>query len=106
MAAVHRRTVGFNPTPGESGFMDLSELERLVEEGIEGADATASKTRHEEDDDHFAVVVVSPAFEGRSLVQQHQMVYDALGDAMTTDVHALEIETYTPDEYDRDQRKS
>ena len=33
-----------------------------------------------------------------SLVEQHQMVYDALGDAMTDDIHALEMKTYTPDE--------
>jgi len=33
------------------------------------------------------------------LVQQHQQVYDALGDHMTTDIHALELSTYTPEEY-------
>ena len=81
--------------------MDLSEIERLIEEGIEGANATASYTRQEEDEDHFAVVVVSPAFEGQTLVQQHQMVYDALGEHMTTDIHAMEVKTYTPEEYER-----
>ena len=81
--------------------MELAEIERLVEEGIEDADATASNTRHEEDEDHFAVLVVSPAFEGETLVQQHQMVYDALGEHMTTDIHALEVKTYTPEEYER-----
>jgi stress-induced morphogen len=44
-------------------------------------------------------VVVSPAFEGKSLVQQHQLVYDALEGHMTTDIHALEMKTYTPEEY-------
>ena len=81
--------------------MELSEIERLIEERIEDADARASKTRHEEDEDHFAVVVVSPAFEGETLVGQHQMVYDALDEHMTTDIHALEVKTYTPEEYER-----
>ena len=81
--------------------MELAEIERLIEEEIEGADATASNTRHEEDEDHFAVLVVSPAFEGETLVAQHQMVYDALDEHMTTDIHALEVKTYTPEEYER-----
>ena len=81
--------------------MELTEIERLIEERIEGAEATASKTRHEEDEDHFAVLVVSPAFENETLVGQHQMVYDALDEHMTTDIHALEVKTYTPAEYER-----
>ena len=50
------------------------------------------------DDDHYEAIVISPAFDGKTLVQQHQLVYDALGDHMTTDIHALELRTYTPDE--------
>jgi len=83
--------------------MDTDEVERRIEAGIEDADAKVSLPRvpdegHE--DAHFAAVVVSPAFEGKSLVEQHQMVYDALGDAMTTEIHALEMKTYTPAEYE------
>ena len=81
--------------------MELGEIERLIEQEIPDAEATASKTRHEEDEDHFAVLVVSPAFEGETLVGQHRMVYDALDDHMTTDIHALEVKTYTPEEYER-----
>ncbi|KTG08334.1 BolA family transcriptional regulator [Haloprofundus marisrubri] len=83
--------------------MDLSEIEQLIEAGIEDADATVSRPRSPDEnheDAHFAAVVVSPAFEGKSLVQQHQMVYDALGERMTTDIHAMEIKTYTPEQYD------
>ncbi|SFG33076.1 transcriptional regulator, BolA protein family [Halopelagius inordinatus] len=83
--------------------MDTAEVERLIEAGIADAEATVTLPRmpdEEHEDAHFAAVVVSPAFEGKSLVQQHQMVYDALGDAMTTDIHALEMKTYTPDEYE------
>jgi stress-induced morphogen len=79
--------------------MDLEEIEDVIEAGIPDADAEVSQPRGPEDDDHLAAVVVSPAFEGQSLVEQHDMVYDALGDRMTTDIHALELKTYTPDEY-------
>jgi stress-induced morphogen len=82
--------------------MDTAEVERLIEAGIEDAEATVTTPRdpdQEHEDAHFAAVVVSPAFEGKSLVQQHQMVYDALDGHMTTDIHALEMKTYTPEEY-------
>jgi stress-induced morphogen len=79
--------------------MEPAEVERLIEEGVEDADATVSRPRNPDDDSHLAAVVVSPAFEGVPLVQQHEMVYEALGDHMTTDIHALELKTYTPEEY-------
>jgi stress-induced morphogen len=78
--------------------MDTAEVERLIESGIEGAAASVAQPRGE-DDDHLAAVVVSPAFEGETIVDQHERVYDALGEHMTTDIHALELKTYTPDEY-------
>jgi len=82
--------------------MDVSEIESLIEDGIEDAEATVSRPRSYDknyEDSHFAAVVVSPAFDGKSLVQQHQLVYDSLGEKMTNEVHALEIKTYTPAEY-------
>lgn len=45
---------------------------------------------------HFAVEIVSEKFIGKSLIQRHKMVYDALGDAMETDIHALSIKANTP----------
>lgn len=45
--------------------------------------------------DHFAVAVVSPSFEGKSLVERHQMVYAALGTLMPR-IHALQLSTRTP----------
>ncbi|ELY44132.1 BolA family protein [Natronorubrum bangense] len=80
--------------------MDLSDIEALIETELEDADATVTHARDKHDDDHLAATVVSAEFEGMPLVQQHQAVYDALGDHMTTDIHALELSTYTPDEYD------
>jgi len=77
--------------------MDPSEVERLIEDGLPDCEATVTRARGHDDDDHLAATVVSPAFAGESLVDQHQLVYDALGDAMTTEIHALELTTKTPE---------
>ena len=47
---------------------------------------------------HFEVVVISKAFEGLATLARHRLVYQAVGDAMTQDIHALSIKAYTPDE--------
>ena len=80
--------------------MEPEEVEQLIEEGVPDAEASVTLPRGPEDDDHLAATVVSPAFEGETLVGQHEMVYDALGEHMTTDIHALELKTYTPEEYE------
>jgi stress-induced morphogen len=47
--------------------------------------------------DHYQVTVVSAQFEGKGLIQQHQMVYGALQQAMSSEaIHALALKTYTP----------
>ena len=47
--------------------------------------------------DHYQVTVVSSLFEGKALVQQHQLVYKAVQQAMSTEaIHALALKTYTP----------
>lgn len=45
---------------------------------------------------HFKVVLVSEAFEGKSLVSQHRMVYSLLSEELKDQVHALALHTYTP----------
>lgn len=74
--------------------MDPEELKSLIEGNIE--DAAVSVQDLTGTRDHFRVVVESPAFAGKSLVEQHQMVYAAVGDHMTGAVHALSIETRVP----------
>jgi acid stress-induced BolA-like protein IbaG/YrbA len=50
--------------------------------------------------DHYQVVVVSSQFEGKRLIQQHQLVYGALRQAMSSEaIHALTMKTYTPQEW-------
>jgi len=78
--------------------MDFAHFESLIEDAIPDAEATVGRARGADDDDHLATTVVSPAFEDETLVDRHQMVYDALDEHMTTDIHALEVETYTPEE--------
>ena len=47
---------------------------------------------------HFSAFIVAEAFDGKTQVQRHQMVYRALGDLMRTDIHALIIKALTPNE--------
>lgn len=53
----------------------------------------------EGDGHHFNAVVVSNEFRGKSMVQQHQLVYKVLGDRMKQEIHALSIKTYTPEQW-------
>lgn len=69
-------------------------LQELIESGI--PEARVSVTDLTGTRDHYRVEVVSPAFAGRTRVQQHQMVYRAVGEHMTEAVHALQIRTATP----------
>ncbi|MBC7802617.1 MAG: BolA/IbaG family iron-sulfur metabolism protein [Candidatus Parcubacteria bacterium] len=72
-----------------------------IKQGIETGLACESVTVIG-DGQHFQAVVVSPAFEGRSRVQRHQLVYKALGDRMREEIHALSMQTLTPEEAKRD----
>ena len=51
------------------------------------------------DGQHFQAVIVSSAFEGRTRVARHQLVYAALGDRMREEIHALSMQTLTPAEF-------
>lgn len=76
--------------------MNIEDIEAAIEAAI--PDATATVTRPRDDDDHLAATVVSPAFADESLVDQHEMVYDALDEYMHDEIHALELQTETPDD--------
>ena len=53
----------------------------------------------EGDGHHFDAVVVSEAFQGKRMLECHRLVYDALGDRMRSQIHALSMKTYTPENY-------
>jgi stress-induced morphogen len=49
--------------------------------------------------DHWEALIVSQAFSGKSRIEQHQMVYGALGELMAGPIHALALQTYTPESW-------
>jgi acid stress-induced BolA-like protein IbaG/YrbA len=53
----------------------------------------------EGDGHHFEALIVSSAFEGKTPVQRHQLVYAALGDRMREEIHALSMRTLTPEQW-------
>jgi acid stress-induced BolA-like protein IbaG/YrbA len=50
-----------------------------------------------DDGEHFSGIVASAAFAGQPRVRQHQMVYAALGALLGNEIHALQLQTYTPE---------
>ncbi len=75
--------------------MDAGEIEGLIKDAI--PDATVQIEDLRGDGDHYAAYVVSSAFEGKTRVQQHQMVYQALQGRMGNELHALALQTSVPD---------
>jgi acid stress-induced BolA-like protein IbaG/YrbA len=76
-----------DPTP--------EDVRRYIAAGLE-----CSVLEVEGDGRHFRALIVSPAFEGRTRVARHQLVYAALGERMHAEVHALSMRTLTPAEYE------
>ena len=71
--------------------MAAEEIVRLIKQGIPDAEVEIQDMVG--DGDHYAATVISPAFSGKSKVQQHQMVYTALGGRMGGVLHALKLTT-------------
>jgi len=78
--------------------MDAKEVETLIRQGIPDALVEVRDTTG--GGDHFEALIVSTMFEGKGLVERHQTVYKALGDAMRVRVHALSLRTLTPAQYE------
>jgi acid stress-induced BolA-like protein IbaG/YrbA len=75
--------------------MTAEEIKSCIAAGL-----ACERLRVESDDgQHFSALIVSRAFEGRSRVQRHQIVYAALGSRMGREIHALSMQTYTPTEF-------
>ncbi len=74
--------------------IEAAEIERLIKQGI--PDAQVEITDLAGDDNHFAAVVISEKFAGKSKLQQHQLVYKALGQTMGGALHALQLQTSAP----------
>ena len=76
--------------------MAAAEIEQLIREAIPDAQVTIEDLRG--DGDHYAAHVVSAAFRGKTRVQQHQMVYQALRGRMGNELHALALQTSVPED--------
>ncbi len=74
--------------------MDAGEIERLIKQGIPDAQVAIEDLRG--DGDHYAATVISASFIGKTRVQQHQMVYQALKGRMGEQLHALALQTSAP----------
>lgn len=70
-----------------------NDIQEWISQGLEDSEVSVEGDGH-----HFEAHVVCPAFEGKSLIQRHQMVYGVLGDKMKSEIHALSMKTLTPGE--------
>ena len=75
--------------------MNASEIQRLIKESLPDAVVTIQDLAG--DGDHYAATVISASFKGKSRVQQHQLVYEALKGQMGGMLHALALQTGTPE---------
>lgn len=74
--------------------MPAEEIERLIKAALPHAEVEIRDLAG--DNDHFAAHVVAPEFTGKSRVQQHKLVYEALGGRMGGELHALQLTTQVP----------
>ena len=75
--------------------MSATEIEKLIREKLPDAQITIKDLAG--DGDHYAAQVISEAFRGKTRVQQHQMIYDALRGNMGGALHALALQTAAPE---------
>jgi stress-induced morphogen len=75
--------------------MKAEDIESMIQEAMPDAKVVIEDLRG--DGDHYSALVVSPSFQGKSKVQQHQMVYAALRGKMGGELHALALQTTTPE---------
>lgn len=78
-------------------MMPVQEVEALLKKAFPGEKVQVDNPQG--DGEHFQVLIVSGRFAGKSMVEQHQLVYAALGNAMRQAIHALALRTYTPEQW-------
>jgi stress-induced morphogen len=72
-------------------MMEPDRIREMLVAALPGADVDVKDLTGTKD--HFQATVVAPQFQGKSLIEQHQMVYRALGERMKSDIHALALTT-------------
>jgi len=76
--------------------MPAAEIEQMIKAALPDADVRIEDLAG--DGDHYSAHVVSSAFKGKTRVQQHQMIYQALQGRMGGELHALALQTSAPDD--------
>lgn len=75
--------------------VQANDIRDMIKAGLPDADVQVMG----EDGTHFEAVIVSPSFAGKRTLERHRMVYATLGAKMGHDIHALSMQTLTPDEH-------
>ena len=79
-------------------MLSANELKTYISNGFNALGQPCEHIEVRGDDGkQFEAIVVSAAFTGKNMVQQHQLVYQALGDRMRSEIHALSMRTFTPE---------
>ncbi|MBU53912.1 MAG: BolA family transcriptional regulator [Deltaproteobacteria bacterium] len=76
-------------------MVEPSDVQKYIEDGLPCAFIKVVGDGH-----HFEAIIVSEQFVGKNRVQQHQLVYGALGDRMREEIHALSMKTFTPEKWE------
>lgn len=77
--------------------MRPEEVKKMIETGLPGAQAEINSN----DGSHFEAIIIHEDFAGKSMVKQHQMVYNTLNSSIqSNEIHALSLKTYTPQEWE------
>ena len=75
--------------------MDPTEIRALIEQNLGNSSAEV----HTDGQGHYEATVICPAFAGKRSLQRHQMVYATLGSRVGREIHALALQTFTPEEW-------
>ena len=75
--------------------MDPTEIRALIEQNLGDSSADVQT----DGQGHYEATVICPAFAGKRSLQRHQMVYATLGSRVGREIHALALQTFTPDEW-------
>lgn len=83
--------------------MDINKVQDLIKKAI--PEAYVSINDLVGDGDHLQAIVVSQKFEGKSLLEQHQMILNPLRESLKAELHALTLKTYTPSQWEKTKGK-
>ncbi len=75
------------------GMVTSEQIKEWIEAGLTQSSAQVTGDGH-----HFEAIIIASAFQGKNPLQRHRLVYAALGERMRKEIHALSLQTFTPEE--------